>query len=57
MTRATTPTLHVVKPEPEQQRKAPHCYDKDFKYVHSSKSDIRKTFARIKRELAKTRRP
>jgi len=47
------PLLHVVKPEPK--RKTPHCYDPDFKYVHSSKTDIRKTFARIRRELAKTK--
>lgn len=51
MTRPTT--LHVVKPEP-QERKAPHLYDPAFKYVHSSQTDIRKTFARIKREQAKT---
>lgn len=27
-----------------------HIYDKDFKYTPASKTDIRKTIARIKRE-------
>jgi hypothetical protein len=47
-------TLHVVKPEPK--RKVPSLLDPDFKYVHSSKSDIRKTFARIRREQAQAGR-
>lgn len=29
--------------------------DKDFKYVPANKTDIRKTFARIKREMEKTK--
>jgi hypothetical protein len=45
--------LHVVKPEPEEpQRKRPSLMDKDFKYVPSGQTDIRKLFARVKRELA-----
>lgn len=31
-------------------------YDKDFKYVPAAKTDIRKTFARIRRELAEQQR-
>lgn len=30
-----------------------HIFDKDFKYTPSDKTDIRKTFARIRREQQK----
>lgn len=55
MSRPTT--LHVVKPEPEPKREERvGLFNPDFKYVHSTRTDIRKTFARIKREQANTRR-
>lgn len=44
--------LKVVKPEPVPKEVRVGLFNPDFKYVRAGETDIRKTFARIRREMA-----
>lgn len=57
-----TSALHIVKPEPEpvtppMPATSKLWRDKNWKYTRSEATDIARTFARVKRELAAQKKP